>query len=252
MVSSTPGMVRPTVFKSFPQLFAAETTRHGGVSAPPFDSLNLGNFTEDIEEHILENRRRVLLAADFQEGSLVFARQVHGADLHFATSAGCVDGFDALISSKKGLLLGVTVADCTPILVFDAVNEVVAAVHAGWKGTVAGIVSKTLAAMETRYGSRGENCFAYIGTCIDECDFEVGEEVAKQFAPQYRHFYPKSNKIHVNLKTANFIQLTDFGIPPGQIEISPRSTFSDVKNYYSFRAEHGKTGRFMGLIGLYP
>jgi YfiH family protein len=252
MIVPEPILIRPRIFQSFPQLFAAESTRHGGVSKPPFQSLNLGNFTEDNEAHILENRRRVLLAAGFKESSLVFARQVHGADVYTAKHGGLAAECDALITTEKGLLLGITVADCAPVLIYDSKNEAVAAAHAGWKGTVAGVVRNTLTEMHSRFGTVGKNCFAYIGTCIDECDFEVGEEVAVHFESAFRKYYPSTKKVHVNLKAANCRQLLDFGIPEVQIEISPRSTFTDVEKYFSYRAENGKTGRFMGMIGMYP
>ncbi|MFZ4545367.1 MAG: peptidoglycan editing factor PgeF [Saprospiraceae bacterium] len=250
MISTSDSFVLPAIFNRFPALFAAETTRHGGLSPVPFASLNLGNFTEDSAANIDANRSIVLNAAGFDANSLVFARQVHGDQVFLAGHSGSVDGYDALITATKGLLLGVTVADCTPILIYDAKHEVAAAIHAGWKGTVAQITSKTLATMSDHFGTSGKDCFAYIGTCIDECDFEVGDEVAAQFANKHKQFFTQKNKYHVNLKAANQQQLLDFGIPLSQIEVSPRSTFTAVEDYFSFRAEKGVTGRFMGIIGM--
>jgi polyphenol oxidase len=240
----------PAIFASFEQLRTAETTRNGGVSLPPFASLNMGNFTDDLAENILENRRLVLADLGFPMSQLAFAKQVHEDKIAIVTSANCYDGYDALIAQTKGILLGITIADCTPILIYDAKNQVIAAVHAGWKGTVLQIARKTIATMAEQYGTFAKDCFAYVGTCIDECDFEVGDEVATHFAEAEKVFYESKNKYHVNLKAANKTQLLAAGIPEQQIEVSPFSTVGNLDNYFSHRAEKGQTGRMMVLIGM--
>lgn len=159
-------------------------------------------------------------------------------------------GFDALVTNVPGVLLTVSVADCTPILVFDSKQNALAAIHAGWRGTVAGIVAKTLIFMGKTFGSRGENCFAYVGACIDECSFEVGEEVAAEFAEPFKCFDAARGKFFVDLKKANAAQLLAFGIPPSQIEVSPFCTMRYSGDFFSHRASGGLTGRGLGAIGL--
>lgn len=251
MLDKYPRFIRPTIFDVFSEeVVAAQTTRHGGVSLLPFMSLNLGNFTEDSAENIHQNRRLVLTELGFSEANFTFVKQVHGDNILYTIQAECKDGYDAIISDKRGLMIGVTVADCTPILIYDTKHRAVAAIHAGWKGTVELLVKKTILRMSEVFGTVASDCYAYIGPCIDECNFEVGDEVAAQFDAQFLTFYEEKQKYHVNLKQANKQQLIDEGVPLEQIEVSPYSTVLDNEHFFSYRAEGGQTGRLMALIGL--
>ncbi len=244
----------PAIFGQFPNLIAAESTRHGGISPAPFASLNLGLSTADAPENVTENRRCFFaaLGPGCDESWVASAHQVHGTEILHATEPGRFSGYDALITNQPGLLLAVTVADCVPILVYDAANQAVAAVHAGWRGTVGQIVGKTLRAMQTRFGTNLAHCQAYVGTCIDETSFEVGPEVARQFGADFKRRVSTGDKWFVDLKAANARQLTDFGMPAAQISISPYSTVLDNTDYFSHRHQHGQTGRMLAVIGLGP
>jgi YfiH family protein len=244
----------PAILSGFTKLIAAESTRHGGISPAPFTSLNLGINTTDDPENVLENRRRFFQALGVEAGEEHFAssHQVHGTAILYATEAGRFDGYDALITDTPGLLIGVTVADCVPILVYDKANQAVAAVHAGWRGTSGGIVRKTLEAMQQQFGTTANQCYAYVGTCIDMTSFEVGPEVAEQFAPEFRQIDLATQKDCVNLKAANRQQLVDWGIPANQVGVSPFSTVVNNGDYFSYRAEKGQTGRMLVIIGINP
>jgi len=240
----------PPIFAHFSNLIAAESTRIGGVSPVPFASLNLGINTADEPANVNENRRRFFEAIGTTPKQFASAHQVHGTDILYATEAGRFDGYDALITDKLGLLVGVTVADCVPILIYDHRQQAVAAIHAGWRGTVGGIVTKTLTAMQQQFGTSAEDCFAYVGTCIDACSFEVGAEVAEKFPPELRGVDVNTNKAYVDLKKANTKQLIDFGVPFAQIGVSVFSTVLNNDTYFSYRAEQGQTGRMLAVIGL--
>ncbi len=241
---------KPALFSRFPRLIAAESTRHGGVSPAPFASLNLGINTTDDAANVDENRRRFFMSIGAATDQFASSHQTHGTEIYRATEAGRFDGYDALISNTPGLLIGVTVADCVPILVYDQQQQAVAAIHAGWRGTVGRIVTKTLVAMQQQFGTQAEQCYAYVGTCIDDCAFEVGPEVADQFDPAFKRAVVASNKSVVDLKAANTHLLTEFGIPTTQIAISPYSTVINNDTYFSYRAEKGQTGRMLAVIGL--
>ncbi|AUD02530.1 peptidoglycan editing factor PgeF [Spirosoma pollinicola] len=243
---------KPALFSPFSTLIAAESTRHGGVSPAPFESLNLGINTADDAENVDENRRRFFSSVGASTCQFASSHQIHGTEILYATEAGRFEGYDALITNKPGLLIGVTVADCVPILIYDQHQQAVAAIHAGWRGTVEGIVTKTLAAMQQQFGTQAEHCYAYVGTCIDDCAFEVGPDVADQFASAFKRLDKDSEKSFVDLKAANAHLLTDFGIPATQIAISPFSTVLNNDTYFSYRAEHGQTGRMLAVIGLKP
>lgn len=240
----------PHVFKPFTHLVAAESTRQGGVSQPPFSSLNLGINTDDEASHVDENRRRFFKALTADTFGFASSYQVHGTDVLHATESGRFTGYDALITNRPGLLVGVTVADCVPILIYDHEHQAVAAVHAGWRGTVGGIVTKTLLAMQQQFGTRGKQCYVYVGTCIDETTFEVGDEVARQFPPAFVQTDPGRQVTCANLKAANVSLLAAFGIPAAQIDVSAFSTVLNNDEYFSYRAEQGKTGRMLAVIGM--
>jgi len=241
---------QPSLFRQFPHLVAAESTRHGGVSPAPFDSLNLGLSTGDERENVLENRRRFFGGLGIKTSQVASSFQVHGEQILYADSPDHREGFDALITDQPGVFVAVSVADCTPILIFDSKNGAVAAIHAGWRGTVVGLVAKTLAAMTSRFGTQGVDCFAYVGTCIDEGSFEVGADVADHFKTGFKRFDAEKKKFFVDLKAANAAQLYVFGIPESQVEISPFSTVTHNNDYFSHRLERGTTGRMMAVIGV--
>lgn len=240
----------PDIFKKIPGLVAAESTRMGGVSSAPYDALNLGKSTGDAPENVLENRRRFCETLGFEPSQMAFSHQVHGDQVCLVDAPGGHSGFDALVTRQTGVLLAVSVADCVPLLFFDARLRVLAAVHAGWKGTVAQIARKTLDQMAATHGTQASDCLAYIGTCIDACSFEVGEEVAEAFDTRFVSWDAIKGKHFVDLKTANRAQCLDFGIPAGQIEVSPRSTVLNNDLYFSHRKNQGVTGRMLAVIGL--
>jgi hypothetical protein len=241
---------KPHLFSSCEWLTGGESTRHGGVSLSPYASLNLGKSTADNPEHVAENKRLFCASLGYRYEQLAWTNQVHGDRVHLVTGPGGVDGCDALISRTPGILLVVSVADCTPILVADIKNKAVAAIHAGWRGTAAGIVDKTLRSMHEHFGTTGADCIAFVGTCIDECSFEVGQEVAEQFSGSFKRFDENKQKYFVDLKKANAAQLQAFGIPDDHIEISPYSTVLHNSDYFSHRLEKGTTGRMWGYIGI--
>ena len=244
-------MLQPSrIFSELPQLIAAQSTRHGGVSASPYNSLNLGWSTADNPLNTAENRRRFFSALGMKEDRVASAHQVHGDSILHVLKPGRYDGYDALITCEKDLLVCVSVADCTPILIFDAKNEAVAAIHAGWRGTVLSIVSSTLAQMKKLFGTRGSDCYAFVGTCIDGCDYEVDADVADHFGTAFKKMDLQSGKFFLDLKSANRHQLLDGGLSPERIEISPFSTQTHNSDYFSHRAEKGVTGRMLAAIGM--
>jgi len=242
--------VQPKIFARFTGLFASQSTRHGGVSSAPYHALNLGKSSADDPVHVAENRLRFCAALGFHPTEMAWSKQAHGDQICLATEPGGSEGYDALVTNVSGILLAVSVADCTPILVYDSRNRAVAAIHAGWRGTVSGIVAKTLDFMNQQFGTQGTDCFAYVGACIDAYSFEVDNEVAIEFAESFKRFDPERGKFFVDLKKANAAQLLAFGIPEAQLEISPYCTVAHNKDFFSHRKDGGITGRGMGVIGL--
>lgn len=241
-------ILTPNILKGN-NIIAAQSTRLGGVSVAPYNSLNLGLSVKDDENNVLKNRELFFNELGINLSQLAISHQVHGSEVLLVTEPGRKEGFDAQITNQKNVFLVVSIADCTPILIYDTKNEAVAAIHAGWRGTAANIVSKTLQKMQEHFGTKGENCKAFIGACIGYENFEVGEEVAINFADSLKRFDPQKQKWFVDLKKANSEQLKAFGLLPENIEISNYCTIENNDLFFSHRKEKGVTGRMMAVIG---
>lgn len=241
----------PRAFQQFEnELTLAESTRLGGVSTGDYQSLNLSFNQADDSENIVENRVRFAKSLGFNIDQLASTHQVHGDQILRIHHPGNWEGYDGLITNKKDIVLGISIADCAPVLIYDPVQKAIGAVHAGWKGTVGEIGAQALMAMRDAFGTKTSDCWAYIGSCIDANDFEVNADVADHFAGKYKLWDEKKSKFFVDLKTTNRDQLTRLGVPLKQIDISPYSTYSCTDRYFSHRAERGKTGRMLAVIGM--
>jgi len=161
-----------------------------------------------------------------------------------------VEDCDALITQEKGVVLTILTADCVPVLLYDPRNEVVAAVHAGWKGTEAEIVSKTVSKMQERFGCSVEDMIAAVAPSIGRCCYEVGEDVAKHFFDMPDSYTKKEDKYMLDLPYINKSQLLKAGLSEDNIEMSGICTACEVDDYFSYRKEQGCSGRFMSLIGM--
>jgi hypothetical protein len=240
----------------------AFTTRLGGVSAPPFDALNLGGKWGDALDSVAENRRRVRLAVG--GGRLVVARQVHGPVIARVRAGDATEAVarleaDGLCSDAPGLTLGVFVADCIPALLADARTGAFAAVHAGWRGTVAGVLPAAVRALAAEFGARPGDLRIALGPAIGPCCFEVGDEVVAAFGALFPDARARGivlpsprgvpGKSHVDLKAANRLLLERAGVAPEAIDAGPECTHCDRARFFSFRRDGSSTGQQMGVIG---
>ena len=241
--------LQPEIFEQAPGIVAGFTTRHGGVSDAPFTSLNLGLSTKDPNENVQANRQRLVEAAGFSLDQLVIAGQVHGSKIKVATEAGLFPGYDGLVTQMPGLLLCISAADCAAVLLADAEARVIGACHSGWRGTVANIAAKTVAAMQ-KLGADPVRLRAYVSPCISMENFEVGPEVAAQFDDRFVYHLPGEPKPRVDLKAVIVMQLEQAGLAPDAVEVSPYCTMAETDTFFSYRAENGQTGRMMGFIGM--
>lgn len=239
----------PKIFDSS-KVIAAQSTRQGGVSPDPYLSLNLGMSVKDHQENVLKNRELFFRKLGIDPSQVTKSHQVHGNNVLIVDHPITTEGYDALITNKPGVFLVVSIADCTPVLIHDEKNNAVAAIHAGWRGTAGKIVSNALALMKNNYGTRGEDCKAFIGACISYKNFEVGDEVAENFNDSVKRFDETKQKWFVDLKSANRQLLEEAGVLPENIEISNYCTVENNDLFFSHRKEKGVTGRMMAVIGL--
>lgn len=236
----------------------AFSTRVGGVSSGPFDSLNLGNPkgcpVQDDVGHIQENYRRLCGAAGLPDRPIHRVHQVHGCAVARVSSGDAPDAdleADALISEDPACILSVRIADCVPILLASEDGRAVAAVHAGWRGVVAGVVGSAL-----RKLNHGGRCLAAIGPCISGEAFEVGPEVVGEFRRVFGDAAPiapgSNGKAHIDLRRAVQLQLRAAGLSEEQIDTTDRCTYRDAEEFFSHRRDNGVTGRMAALIAARP
>jgi YfiH family protein len=225
------------------------TTREGGVSQGPYASLNLSLSTGDRPEHVRENRRRVL--ERFGHPPVAALEQVHGSVVHAVEGPGVWRG-DGLLTDRPGLLLRVGVADCYPVLLHDPVRQVVGALHAGWRGVVAGILPAALSLMQERYGSRSQDVRVALGPGAGP-GFQVGPEVAEAFAraglETFRPDPGTPGRFCLDLASALRQQALSLGLRSEHLWVLGADTLHDPR-FFSHRRERGLTGRMWGLIQL--
>jgi purine-nucleoside/S-methyl-5'-thioadenosine phosphorylase / adenosine deaminase len=242
------------------------STRLGGVSAMPSDALSLAGFNEDAAENILENRRRFLKLFP-GEWELAGCWQVHGADVrvvHTREEAEPAENqrgetifCDVIVSDAQGVLAGVKTADCVPILLADPVTGAFAAVHAGWRGTLATAVLAGVERLAMQYDAKSANLRVAIGASAGQCCYEVGSEVIEAFTKRFPNgeklFTPtRPGHATVDLLQANRAQLESAGVLPERIHIAPICTMCRTDLFFSYRKEkslHGKVGRLMAVVG---
>lgn len=237
------------------------TTRHEGVSRTPYNSLNLGLNTLDQQFNIEGNRSLLARAFGINQEALVTVRQVHGSDIlvidepneeygHFLSLES-----DAIITNQPGVMIGVCVADCVPILLCDPVKKVVAVVHAGWQGTASKLVLKTIAGMKTEFGSNPGDIMAAIGPSIKKCCYQVDTPVQQAFlqaGTPWDSFVTASGdgKWQLDLAAVNRDLLLLAGLKDASVQVSDMCVCCHRELFFSYRRDEGETGRQMGFIML--
>lgn len=248
---------------------AFSSTREGGYSEGRYGEFNINRYCGDTEEHIRQNRQLLCQQLGIDDTHLIMPHQVHEAEiitvdndfLHLSASnrQQRLEGVDALMTDVVKVCIGVSTADCIPVLLYDPVKHVVAAIHAGWRGTVKRIVEKTIAAMTTKYGTEASNLQAQIGPGIHLESFEVGDEVYESFAEAgfametISRKYPAHDgsaieKWHIDLPECNRQQMLTCGIPDSQIAVSEICTYQQHERFFSARRLGINSGRiFTGI-----
>lgn len=260
-------LVQSRLLRAAGDIFHAFSTRRGGVSLPPFATLNLGQSVGDDPQAVQRNRRRFFGAFGIEPPQVVRVRQVHGdgvliVDPALAARVGFPQillderyEFDALITDVPDLALVVSTADCLPLLIHDPVRGAVAAVHAGWRSTAKGIAAKAVQAMHEAYGTDPADCRVVLGPGIRGCCFEVDQPVTEAVAgalPSWEAYARPSRAGHWRLDLAgvNRAILLEAGVCPERIEDLGMCTACRTDLFFSHRAEKGRTGRMMNLIIL--
>ncbi|MBW3637568.1 MAG: polyphenol oxidase family protein [Armatimonadetes bacterium] len=244
--------------RAVPNLRHAVTTRDSGVSSGAYASPNLAFHVGDEAEKVIENRRLLASELGFDVEKLVGAQQVHGNRIGFVTASqagrGALDSTsalpetDALITIEKNLPLLTLVADCAPILLANPKKQVLAVVHAGWRGALAGIAGKVVRTLQNEFGSAPNDIVAGIGPCLSVENFEIGPEVAAQIEPLDKEAIVSGwDKPHLDLRGLLDRDLQRAGVRPRFIETMQICPKADNVRFFSHRGQNGLAGRF-GLV----
>jgi polyphenol oxidase len=258
-------LVQSNILGNSNRIAHAFSTRQGGVSRPPYATLNLGASVGDDPQAVEENRRRFFGSFGIQPSQVVRVKQVHGdgvltVDEPLASRRGfpglLIDEryeYDALVTNLPDLALVVSTADCLPVLIHDPVRRAVAAVHAGWRSTAKRIAARAVEAMAEAYGTAPGDCRVAVGPGIRGCCYEVDVAVTDAMAvalPAWEAHAVVSRAGHFRLDLAgvNRAILEAVGVPPDRIQDVGLCTACRTDRFFSHRAEKGRTGRMMNLI----
>ena len=271
-------IVQVPAFREFPWLIHGFSTRAGGVSALGGENvLNLGFTDWDARKNVLENRQRFQSALGAKKLSMVALKQGHSDLVRLYESAPAQPKYgDAAVTNHPGLLLAVQTADCVPILLVDPKRRAVAAIHAGWRGTLRRIAAKTVGHMRMHFGSKPVDIFAAIGPAIGGCCYEVGTEIGADFLSQFADapdFFdelrtgdepnpiqwlnqmppghqPPPKNVLLDLHKANASQLRDAGIKEKNIFVSNLCTACRTDLLFSYRKQGARSGRLVAAAGI--
>jgi YfiH family protein len=234
------------------------STRIGGTSPAPFDSLNLGNPNgvelQDDRSRIAGNYDRLLVAVGLAGRPRYFVHQVHGAEVAVVRSSmfSVDQKADALATELPGTVVSVRVADCCPVLLSSKDGRAVAAIHAGWRGTVGGVIPATIKVLCELSGAKPTDLLAAVGPCIGMDAFEVGPEVLAEFAREFGGDAlirrRPDGKGHADVPGGCRTQLIRAGVPADRIDTTDRCTFRDAGEFFSHRRDRGVTGRMAAVI----
>jgi YfiH family protein len=246
-------LVRVPAWGAIPGLAHGFFGRRGGLSEGPLASLNVSARVDDQPERVAANWRRVQEALP----GLTFVRmqQVHGTRVVRVAADEAVGEADALITDRPGLGLTVLTADCVPLLGVAAGCGAVMAVHAGWRGSLAGIAVEALRAAEQAFGIPPTAWQVALGPSIGGCCYEVEAEIGQQFVDRWGSdamadaWQPATTHGQLDLRQANVALLRQAGVPPGQIQLAGPCTACAADQFFSHRGSSGRAGRQVSVIG---
>ena len=249
-------------YKMVAGVTAFSTTRHGGCSKGNYAGFNINRYCGDSEDDIRRNRQTLCQMLGISDDRLIMPHQVHLTkvakvdeaflSLNATERQEALEGVDALMTDLKGVCIGVSTADCIPVLLYDEEKQAACAIHAGWRGTVRRIAEKAVAAMTETHGTRPQQLIAQIGPGIHLDSFEVGDEVYDAFFQEgfdMSAISVRKEKWHIDLPECNRLQLIAAGLSPQNIRVSPVCTFLNAADYFSARRLGINSGRiFTGIL----
>lgn len=257
-------MISYELFKKHNEIAHFCTSRQGGVSVGNFASNNLNPFTGDEPMHFAQNKKKLCAGLGIEVENLIIPFQTHDTEIREINNSffnlssdektAFLNGVDALITTLPNVCIGVTTADCVPLLFFDFEKKVVAAAHAGWRGTCARIAEKVLDEMQEKFNCQTKNIIVSIGPSISAEMYNVGEELVENFQhagfETDKIFQFRENALYLDLWKANQLSLEKAGILTENIEVAGICTFTQHEKFFSARRLGIKSGRMLSGIML--
>lgn len=238
-------VILPKIFSGISNVHAGMSTKLGGESGNGFE-MNLSYKVEDESARVQKNRKIFFSQFGISEKDMAVPQQCHSNTVLRVDVPGKYSECDALITNVKHVAVVVTIADCVPILLFDPINKVVGAVHAGWKGTIGLIIKRAVEKMNIQYRTDPAHILAYLGPSAGVCCYEVSEDVAVLFGNKVVPYDNK--KIFIDLKKENTHQLQQQGVLESNIEVSTSCTICEKELFHSYRRDGRNSGRMMAVI----
>ncbi len=240
-------ILKSAVFNRFNNIiFGISTKRWNGETAPYFFNLSLS--IGDDESKVMKNREVFFASLGLNYNQIAFQKQTHSDIVTYIDKPGFSGESDAIMTDKKNIGLAVSVADCTPVFIYEKENHFIAGVHSGWRGSQKQILRITIEKMINEYNCKPGNFFIYIGPSISQKNYEVGKEVAVQFDSKY--ILKKDGKFFLDVKEVNHDILKSFDIPNNQIQVSNLCTYGMKDFLHSYRGDKEISGRAYGVIAL--
>lgn len=244
------------------QLFT--TTREGGVSSGNYSSFNLSPYSGDQPGFVSQNLKILAGKIDVNPANIIIPYQTHGAEIRKIDTAflslsdseksALLSGVDALITDVRGVCLAVTTADCVPVFLFDPIKQIVAVIHAGWRGTCSKIVASAIDAMQQNFDSLPADIYAVIGPSVSGTVYNVGDELLDAFSaagfPVDEIFQRRSGSLYLDLWMANKWLMLESGLDSEKIEIAGRCTYTESDTFFSARKLGIASGRMLSGIVL--
>jgi hypothetical protein len=248
-------LIYPNITAAVPNITACFTTRDGGVSSPPYHSLNLAFHVGDNAQDVLANHSLLASHLDYNPHTLVHMKQIHSDNIieidashAFDTPPTC----DALITNRPNIPLMIMSADCTPILLYDTQNHAIGVVHAGRAGALSEILPKTIQHMNKSYGTDINHLLVVLGPSIHGCCYEINDTIAQTVKEKgyCKALLTKNEKVFLDVNTILLQQLDFLGVLQTNIEVIDHCTACQSDTYFSYRAHCQHTGRIAGVMIL--
>jgi polyphenol oxidase len=240
-------ILKPYIFNSYPEIIFGFSTKVSPGVKPPY-YFNLSYSVGDVKSIVDKNRNDFFETLELKIENVGYQRQIHSVIVKLIECSGDNGVSDALITNKKNLGLAITVADCTPIFIYDKKNKVIAAVHSGWRGTEQKILFKTMEHLKNNFSSVAENLIVYIGPSISQANYEVGYDIANKFDQSFVCW--KDGRAFLDVSGINYNLLLDYGIPKNQIQKSELCTYEFKDLLHSYRRDGSNSGRSIGVIAI--